>query len=55
MRLVTDWTIGLLFGRDAAELGQLGHPPPLEEQTSGGSAAPGDRPADVAAAQIPPN
>jgi NADH:ubiquinone reductase (H+-translocating) len=36
-RLVTDWTVGLLFGRDSAELGQLGHPPTLEEQTSGGS------------------
>jgi len=54
-RLVTDWTTGLLFGRDSAELGQLGHPPPLEEQTSGGSAAPGDGRADVAAAQIPPD
>ena len=29
-RLVTDWTTGLLFGRDSAELGQLGHPPGLE-------------------------
>ena len=28
-RLVTDWTTGLLFGRDSAELGQLGHPPEL--------------------------
>jgi hypothetical protein len=23
---VTDWTVGLLFGRDSSELGQLGHP-----------------------------
>ena len=30
VRLVTDWTVGLLFGRDSAELGQLGHPPELE-------------------------
>lgn len=29
LRLMTDWTVGLFFGRDAAELGQLGHPPPL--------------------------
>ena len=29
-RLVADWTVGLLFGRDGAELGQLGHPPRLE-------------------------
>jgi NADH dehydrogenase len=31
VRLVTDWTVGLLFGRDASELGQLGHPRPLGE------------------------
>jgi NADH dehydrogenase len=31
LRLVTDWTVGLLFGRDSSELGQLGHPPQLEE------------------------
>jgi NADH dehydrogenase len=29
-RLVTDWTVGLFFGRGSAELGQLGHPPPLD-------------------------
>ncbi len=29
LRLMADWTVGLLFGRAAAELGQLGHPPPL--------------------------
>jgi NADH dehydrogenase len=29
LRLITDWTVGLLFGRAAAELGQLGHPPSL--------------------------
>jgi len=38
-RLVTDWTTGLLFGRDSAELGQLGHPAGLdgepEEATAG--------------------
>jgi NADH dehydrogenase len=28
-RLLVDWNIGLLFGRDTAELGQLGHPPSL--------------------------
>jgi len=42
-RLLLDWTVGLLFGRDASELGQLGHPPELgpvlEAQTSGGSRA----------------
>src|SRR5215212_2953393 len=43
VRLVLDWTVGLLFGRDASELGQLGHPPPLEmplqATTSGGTPA----------------
>jgi NADH dehydrogenase len=46
MRLVTDWTVGLLFGRDSSELGQLGHPPRLEEtgleeQSAGGTAPDG--------------
>jgi NADH:ubiquinone reductase (H+-translocating) len=40
-RLLTDWNVGLLFGRDLAELGQLGHPPalsgPLEGQSAGGT------------------
>jgi NADH dehydrogenase len=29
LRLIADWTVGLFFGRAAAELGQLGHPPSL--------------------------
>jgi NADH:ubiquinone reductase (H+-translocating) len=42
VRLVTDWTVGLLFGRDSSELGQLGHPPMLadtglEEHSVGGT------------------
>ncbi|HEV2061729.1 MAG TPA: NAD(P)/FAD-dependent oxidoreductase, partial [Solirubrobacteraceae bacterium] len=37
-RLLVDWNVGLLFGRDVAELGQLGHPPSLEgEQLEGHS------------------
>ncbi len=28
-RVVTDWTIGLLFPRDIAQLGALGKPTPL--------------------------
>ena len=32
-RLVVDWTVGLLFGRGSAELGQLGHPPALDAAT----------------------
>jgi NADH:quinone reductase (non-electrogenic) len=31
VRLAIDWTVGLLFGRASAELGQLGHPATLEE------------------------
>ncbi len=31
VRLAVDWTVGLLFGRASAELGQLGHPAALEE------------------------
>jgi NADH dehydrogenase len=31
LRLVTDWTVDLLFPRDASELASLGHPPPLDE------------------------
>src|SRR5215217_266221 len=52
-RLVTDWTVGLLFGRDSSELGQLGHPPPLiapglNEQSAGGTAPDGTaRPEDA--------
>ena len=40
-RLVADWTVGLLFGRDSAELGQLGHPPPLSlgGESGGGTTA----------------
>ena len=30
VRLAADWTVGLLFGRASAELGQLGHPEALE-------------------------
>jgi NADH:ubiquinone reductase (H+-translocating) len=31
IRLAADWTVGLLFGRASAELGQLGHPPSLQD------------------------
>jgi NADH:ubiquinone reductase (H+-translocating) len=36
-RLLVDWNIQLLFGRDASELGRLGHPDRLPEATSGGT------------------
>lgn len=43
LRLLTDWNVGLLFGRDTAELGQLGHPQRLGEdlvETSSGGTPP---------------
>jgi NADH dehydrogenase len=46
LRLMLDWTVGLLFGRDAVELGQLGHPPSLSgfgERPSLGLAAAAER------------
>jgi len=36
-RLLVDWNIQLLFGRDLSELGRLGHPPPLANPTAGGT------------------
>jgi NADH dehydrogenase len=44
-RLLVDWNVGLLFGRDISELGQLGEPPPaldgdrLDAHSSGGTTA----------------
>ncbi len=35
-RLLADWNVQLAFGRDASELGRLGHPPRLDEPTGGG-------------------
>jgi NADH:ubiquinone reductase (H+-translocating) len=43
LRLVTDWTVSLLFDRDTSELGQLGHPPELERH--GGTEQDGAAPA----------
>ncbi|HET8979851.1 MAG TPA: NAD(P)/FAD-dependent oxidoreductase [Solirubrobacteraceae bacterium] len=33
LRLIADWTVDFWFRRDIAELGQLGHPPRLQEHT----------------------
>jgi NADH dehydrogenase len=33
-RLIADWTVEFIFPRDTAELGQLGHPPSLEEHAA---------------------
>jgi NADH dehydrogenase len=38
-RLLVDWNVQVLFGRDSSELGGLGHPPVLETATSGGTPA----------------
>jgi NADH dehydrogenase len=42
VRAVVDWTVGLPFGRDVAEVGSIGHPRPLraEEYAHGGSHRP---------------
>jgi NADH dehydrogenase len=37
LRLLVDWNVGLIFGRDASELGGLGHPPKLGEESAGGT------------------
>lgn len=39
LRLLVDWTVGGVFGRGSAELGQLGHPPRLAPEATGPSAA----------------
>ena len=50
LRLMADWTVALFFGRAAAELGQLGHPPSLGQpasRTRQGRSRDGDRRARV--------
>ena len=51
-RLVTDWTVSLLFGRDSSELGQLGRSATLGaslvEQSSGGTGSSGEAQEQVA-------
>lgn len=41
LRLLIDWNVGLLFGRDGSELGELGHPEPLGEESLAGPPPPG--------------
>ncbi len=36
VRLIADWTVDFWFRRDTAELGQLGHPPSLQEHVPEG-------------------
>ncbi len=35
LRITLDWTVDLVFSRDGTELGQLGHPPRLEDMPTG--------------------
>jgi NADH dehydrogenase len=42
LRLVVDWTVSLLFSRDTSELGQLGHPPVLDEHGTSAADATAD-------------
>jgi NADH dehydrogenase len=46
LRLMADWTVGLLFGRGLPEMGQLGHPPSLGRyvEDAGEAAPPVDPP-----------
>ncbi|HWI73983.1 MAG TPA: hypothetical protein VNT55_18625, partial [Baekduia sp.] len=54
-RLITDWTIGLFFGRDASELGGLGRAPGLgADLTGGGTPAEGAATPNGAAAPTEP-
>lgn len=47
-RLVVDWTVSLLFrSRDTSELGQLGHPPELEQHPAAVDGAGADRSAAI--------
>src|SRR3954466_3366753 len=39
LRLLVDWNVQLMFGRDLSELGQLGHPAALAQPTAGGTPA----------------
>ena len=48
-RLLVDWNVQLLFGRDSSELGRLGHPGRLVDTTSGG--LPAEVPASDGAAR----
>lgn len=41
LRLLLDWNVGLLFGRDTSELGRLGHPAPLDVPRGSDAPPPG--------------
>jgi len=52
LRLLADWNVQLVFGRDASELGSLGHPPALAEASGGGTPSSGTV-ADREGADVP--
>ena len=41
LRAVADWTVGLPFARDTAEVGSIGHPAPLSDAVYARAAATG--------------
>jgi NADH dehydrogenase len=49
VRLLVDWTVGLLFDRDTSELGQIGNPPELDREAAGVTG----QPAPAEPAQLP--
>ena len=44
LRLLVDWNVQLLFGRDLSELGRLGHAATLAAPTTAGGTKSGERP-----------
>jgi NADH:ubiquinone reductase (H+-translocating) len=44
MRLLVDWNVQLLFGRDLSELGRLGHPSTLADPTTAGGTGASEAP-----------
>jgi hypothetical protein len=40
VRAVMDWTVGLAFRRDIAEVGSIGHPTPLRSEPAQPKPAP---------------
>jgi NADH:ubiquinone reductase (H+-translocating) len=44
MRLLVDWNVQLLFGRDLSELGRLGHPATLADPTTAGGTGASEAP-----------
>ncbi len=53
LRLLVDWNVGLLFGRDASELGRLGHPAGLADRADEGTGMPVSSPAGDPPAPVP--